>query len=129
MQKMEHKFVQAIYDAIESLNLQWDSLIVYAEVQQGSYLTEFYAKAAEGVYVKCFDLAGLQQDKVDEVLDEIGDQVMEVWQGLAAPDQWSNMTLSIQKDGTFQLDYDYTNLDEQAYEYHQDWKQKYLLTT
>ncbi len=128
MQKIEHELVQVIYDAIDSLNLQWDSLIVYAEVQQGSYLTEFYAKGAEGVYIKCFNLAGLQEDKLDDVLDAIGDQVMEVWQGLTAPDQWSNITLCIQKDGSFKLEYDYTNLDEQAYSYHQKWKEKYLRT-
>lgn len=126
MQEIEHKLVQVIFDEVDSLNLQWDSLIVYAEVQQGSYLTEFYTKETEGTYIKCFDLAGLQEDKLDEVLDAIGEQVMEVWQGLAASDQWSNMTLCIQRNGTFELDYDYTNLDEQAYAYHQKWKEKYL---
>lgn len=126
MQEIENKLVQVIFDAVDSLNLQWDSLIVYAEVQQGSYLTEFYTKETEDPYIKCFDLDGLQEDKLDEVLDAIGDQVMEIWQGLEAPDQWSNMTLCIQKDGTFKLDYDYTNLDEQAYAYHQRWKEKYL---
>ncbi len=127
MQDDEQKLVHGIYSAIESLHLEWNVLIVYAEVQQGSYLVEFYAKDMKNRFVKCFDLTNVEESEMDDVLDTIGDQILDIWEQLPFIDQWSNMTLRFQNDGSFKIAYDYTDLKECAYEHHQKWKEKYLV--
>ena len=40
---------------------------------------------------------------------------------------WTNMTMIIEPDGKMHVDFDYTDLSENAYKYSKQWKKAYLV--
>ena len=41
-------------------------------------------------------------------------------------EKWTNMTMSVENDGSVHVDYDYSDLTETAYQYRKEWKKHYL---
>ena len=42
-------------------------------------------------------------------------------------DKWTNMTMIVEQSGKVRVDYDYTDLTQDAYQYSKKWKKKYLV--
>lgn len=42
-------------------------------------------------------------------------------------DNWSNMTVIVEKSGKMHADLDYTDLSEGTYQFKKNWKKKYLV--
>ncbi|MBP3804161.1 MAG: DUF600 family protein [Oribacterium sp.] len=122
---ISEKVYQSIYDELDKyLIAGWDKLIVYLEYGKASYSFSFYVKA-NGKYVKCYDLPEVSEDdiaasfkKIDKIVDK---------ERKKNKDEWSNMTVIIEKTGKMHADLDYTDLSEGTYQFKKSWKKKYLV--
>lgn len=114
---------QEIYDELSKYVSRDDSLIIYMEYGEASYVLEFYVKKADTI-TKCYDLPNVDED---ELLDSF-----ERLEALIAPEReklekkWSNMTVVITNEGDMHTDFDYTDLTDGNYDYMKAWKEKYL---
>ena len=67
----------------------------------------------------------MSEKKIDGAFRRI-DKVIMKERRKEKDDLWSNMTLSISKNGDMRADFDYTDLSDGNYQYKKDWKKKYL---
>lgn len=119
---------QKIFDKIEGfLPVDWNKLIFYAEYGENSYSMEFYVRKENGEYTKCFSLPGIKKTDLLRVFQEINLLIKQNRDATAAEKRWSNMTMTVDCSGAFKVEYDYTDLLQEAYEYKNMWKEKYLI--
>lgn len=121
---MDKKIYQNIYDELSGyLKSDFSKLVVYLEYGENSYSFSFYAKK-ENEYIKCYDLKGVSESALDKSFAKIDSFV--------APERakekhlWSNMTMTLDKDGNMHADFDYTDLSNGTFQYKKEWKKKYL---
>lgn len=126
MHNKEETIALSIYREIESLGIPWSQLVFYGEYGETSFLMEFYVKQADSNYIKCFDLPNINEDDLDKLFLKINKTIKPIRQELAENLRWTNFTLELNRDGTFKFNYDYSNLDKSAYQYHMNWKKRYL---
>ena len=120
---------QEIFDKIEEfLPVDWSKVIFYAEYGVNSYSMEFYAAKEGGEYIKCFALPGVNRVDLLKLFQEINLLIKKKRDAAASGKLWSNMTMKVEHSGAFKVDYDYTDLLENAYEYKNLWKEKYLIS-
>lgn len=119
------KIYQNIYDELDKYLVPgWDKLIVYLEYGKASYSFSFYVKA-DGKFVKCYDIPNVSEEELAESFKKI-DQVLDN-ERKKSKDEWSNMTVIIDKSGNMHADLDYTDLSEGTYQFKKNWKKKYLV--
>ena len=117
---------QAIYDELNKYLLpDWEKLIVYLEYGEASYSFSFYVKTSAG-YCKCFDLPGVSENELLDSFSAI-DQFVSSERMKNGDDLWSNMTMVVNSSGDMKVDFDYTDLSVGAYQYSNEWKEKYLV--
>lgn len=118
---------QNIFDQIEEfLPVNWNKVIFYAEYGKNSYSMEFYTAKEGGEYTKCFALPGVNRADLLKLFQEINLLIRKKRDTITSEKLWSNMTMTVEHSGAFKVDYDYTDLLENAYEYKNLWKEKYL---
>lgn len=128
MQNKEETIALSIYREIDTLGIPWSQLVFYGEYGEASFLMEFYVKQEDSGYTKCFDLPNVSEDDLDGLFLRVNKAIKPIRQELDGEHRWSNFTLQLSHDGTFKLNYDYSDLGETAYQYHKSWKEKYLST-
>lgn len=124
---MNEKIYQEVTD--ELLNVVpewWIDLVLRCEIGEASYLIEYYAKNESGNYIKCYDLQEIGSVVLLRSFKKIYEILKAERDNLDEKEQWSNCTLIIKKDGTFKMDFDYTNLNKDSYVHEAIWKYKYL---
>ena len=120
------KVYQAIFDGIRPyLSIAWDKVVIYLEYGDASYSISFYVKKG-GSYVKCYDLEGVSDDNLYKSFKRIDRAVAEQRKAIIG-DKWTNMTMIVEQSGKVRVDYDYTDLTQDAYQYSKKWKKKYLV--
>lgn len=124
---MNEKIYQQVAD--ELLNVVpewWNDLILRCEIGEASYLIEYYVKKKGGRYTKCYDLEEIESVELFRSFKKIH-QILKTERDIQdEKEKWTNCTLIIKKDGAFKMDFDYTNLIENAYIHEAIWKYKYL---
>lgn len=124
---MNEKIYQQV--ANELLNVVpewWDDLILRCAIGETSYLIEYYVKKESGKYIKCYDLEEIESVELLRSFKKIHAILKTERDNQDEKEQWTNCTLIMKKDGAFKMDFDYTNLEENAYIHEAIWKYKYL---
>ncbi len=123
---INEKVYQGIYNEISRfVPEKWDRIVVYLEYGEDSYAYSFYVKM-NGQYTKCFDLPRISEEELMFAFKQIDNMVMKE-RSKAEGSLWTNMTMIIETDGKMHVDFDYTDLSENAYKYSKQWKKAYLV--
>lgn len=122
---IDEKIYQKIYDELNVFLVpEWKKLIVYLEYGEGSYTFSFYIKG-EKDFFNGYDLPNVSEKKIDDAFKKI-DKIVLKERMKEKDDLWTNMTMVVSKFGDFHVDFDYTDLSKDAYQYKKNWKKKYL---
>lgn len=117
---------QTILDEVSKyLPIDWSKLVVYLEYGESSYSVSFYVKESEN-YIKCYDLNGISDEDLYQSFKKINNDIA-VQRDMIVGEKWSNMTMVVERSGKMNVDFDYTDLTESAYQYSKEWKKKYLV--
>ena len=123
---MNEKIYQAVFDAIAPLlPEEWSKLVIYLEYGEDSYSFSFFYNDGKK-YIKCFDIANVSEDVLYSSFKKIDKLVASERQKVKG-DLWSNMTITIESNGSMHADFDYTDLSYGTYQYKKAWKKKYLV--
>ncbi len=117
------EMVQGIFSIIaRRLPKKWQRVVFRTSYGDDAYSMEYYAQKAGGVFVQCFEMPGVRED--DLLNDFVAmDKIIEGYRhSLGAKDLWWRMTLVVDADGTFKVDYDYDQVEETD----DVWESKYL---
>lgn len=115
-----------IFDELQDIiPANWDEIIFYAEYTSDSYSYKYFVKL-KGKYIDCFNIRGVTEDLLIQKFIKFNDIIRPSRVALPDKDKWSVMTMTIRNDGTFNVDFDYTDISENSIEYFQKWKAKYL---
>lgn len=127
MKNTEEEIVRSIYESLSALPASWDEAVFYAEYGEASFQMEFYLRKEQENYVKCFDIPEVSEEQLDMMFWNLNKVIKPLREELPTEQKWSNCTVQLHNDGRFKIDFDYMDLSDCAYEYHQAWKQRYLL--
>lgn len=105
---------------------EWQEVIFYGELTEGGFSFDYYVDIEGKLFTQCFKLEGLNRRDIMNTFRKIYSIILPVWKELDKDKQWSNFTFILNKSGYFKAEFDYTNLEENAYAYHQEWREKYL---
>ena len=120
------KIYQFIFDELCSyLPNDWDKVVIYLEFGESSYSISFYVKES-GHYTKCYDLSGISDEDLYQSFKKINNEVSKE-RNMIVGEKWTNMTMVVERSGKLEVDFDYTDLTECAYQYSKKWKKKYLV--
>ncbi|MGG3401625.1 hypothetical protein BKK39_16525 [Bacillus cereus] len=113
----------------------WKEVYLYAEIDDFSNETFFYFypnNGSEPIYsLEISKIYNLEKDQYMENLFKLNDYVEKLREEFKDNNQplWSNLTFELTSSGKFNIDYDYTDLDNcdyDDYERHVIWKYKKL---
>lgn len=120
------RIYQSIFDEVSNyLPSDWNKVVVYLEYGESSYSISFYVKQS-GNYIKCYDINGISDDDLYQSFKKINNDIV-IQRDMVAGEKWSNMTMVVERSGKMNVDFDYTDLTERAYQYSKEWKKKYLV--
>ncbi|HIT44537.1 MAG TPA: DUF600 family protein [Candidatus Aphodovivens excrementavium] len=124
----EKVMLQSIVSILErTLPDTWESVVFYAEYPEDAFSIEYYAKTQNGSsYVKCFDIPGISRSNLLNDFIEIDKVIAPERDALSPSKRWNAMTLVLQSDGKFRIDYDYSDVSSLAYSRKKEWKARYL---
>lgn len=105
----------------------WTKVVLYSEYGEASYSIEFFVRMPDGVYTKCFDIPGIDEEALLDTFDEMNEIYIDQRNDLPKTSIWTNCTITVESTGKMGADFDYTDLAEGSYEYKQAWKAKYLV--
>ena len=126
MDNNEKIIAESIYNELVKFDVAWDKVVFYAEISKDNYMMEFYMPDKNGKYVKCYNIDNITDEELNKAFEQIFNAVNPIWLNLDEKNQWSNLTFIVDNEGNFQINYDYTDLTENCYEYRKQWKNKYL---
>lgn len=125
---MDTEMYQNILDSLqEVLPENWEKLVFYSNYFQGSYSMKYYVKGNDGKYVDCFSMHGVSKEDLMNLFREIDKIIMPVRTKLREKDKWSVLTLTLDKDGRFHAEYDFTDFPEGTITYERGWEKIYLV--
>lgn len=114
----------------------WDKVMVYSEVDEYSDSTVFFyfpKNKQEPIYsLDIEDMEGIDEDEIDHQLNLLDSIFRELWEEFRRNKQepWSNLTFELYSTGKFDIEFDYTILEEENNYNHYErliiWKYKNL---
>lgn len=119
---------QFIVENLQSIiPVQRKNVIFMAEYTSGSYSMRCFYDIGDGKYRDCM-LRISEGAKVHliKVYKDIDREIQNVRRELENDKLWYAITLKFDANGKFKVDYDYNQHDENAIEYIEKWKNKYL---
>lgn len=121
----DEKTYQMIYDEVSQYLLpDWEKVVIYLEYGEGSYTFSFYQKNKDG-YINGYDLPETSEERINASFEKIDKWILKE-RKKEKGELWTNMTMTINSAGEIHVDYDYTDLSEEAYKHLKMWKHKYL---
>ena len=125
---MNTENLESIYQkvAIQLNNIipePWDKVMVYSEVDEYSDSTVFFyypKKKQEPIYsLDIEDMEGIDEDEMDCQLNLLDSIFRELWEEFKRNKQepWTNLTCELYSTGKFDMDFDYTILEEENNNY------------
>ena len=113
----------------------WEKVMVYSEVDEYSDSTVFFyysKEKKEPIYsLNIEDMKGIDEDETDRQLNILDNIFRELWEEFKENKQepWTNVTFELYSTGKFNIEFDYTILEEDNYNHYERliiWKYKYL---
>ncbi len=119
---------QIIVDNLQSIiPVQWKNVIFMAEYTLGSYSMRCFYDIGDGKYHDCMlHVSGGAKVHLIKVYKDIDREIQNVRRELENDKIWYAITLKFNANGNFKAEYDYNPHDENAIEYIETWKNKYL---
>ena len=118
---------QKLYELLDGVVPDsWTRIVFRAEYREGSYSMKYYVKNSTGKYVDCYSLPGIKEDDIVTSYIEIDKVLYPERMKLQNDRRWSVLTFSIDSDGLFKTDFCYDDIDENYFEFVEEWKKKYL---
>lgn len=117
----------------EILPADWEKVIFYAEVTDSSYEIFYYVFVSDReAPLQCYDIPELyeiEEEKIDEVFEELYNPLLAEQSDLEhqGKEKWTNYTLVLENNGKFSVNYDFSPLELEGYNYLTEWKKKYLV--
>ena len=112
---------------------KWDKIFLYSEITQWDNRTYFYYYTKEGnklIYsLDIEDIYDIDEDELEDEMDCLEKYLEELWIAFKEnkQQQWTNLTLYLSSDGEFEIEYDYTDLNNSdGYEQQVIWKYEKL---
>ena len=117
---------QDIFDTLqEVLPDDWRKVVFYVEYGENSYSMKYFVDTGNGEYTDCFKLKDISKQDIIKAFAVIDSKIMPVRRELNKKDTtWSVMTIVIDDNGNFKVDYEYSS--EGLTEHYEKWKEKYL---
>ena len=110
----EKKMLQGIASILEeTLPEDWSKVVFYAEYAEGAFSIEYY-------------VAGVSRASLMKNFMAINKFIEPERAALKPEKRWGSMTLILHSNGKFKVDYDYSDMTENAYARKKAWKKKYL---
>ncbi|KZE43890.1 immunity protein YezG family protein [Rossellomorea marisflavi] len=114
----------------------WEKVLVYSEVDEYSDSTVFFyypKNKQEPIYsLDIEDMEGVDEDETDSQLNFLDSIFRELWEEFKNNNQepWTNLTFELYSTGKFDIEFDYTLLEEEVNYNHYErliiWKYKKL---
>lgn len=138
---MNTKNLERIYQkvAMQLNNIipeSWEKVMVYSEVDEYSDSTVFFyypQNKIEPIYsLDIEDMEGIDEDEIDSQLNSLDSVFRELWEEFKRNEQkpWTNLTFELYSTGKFDIEFDYTILEEENNYNHYErliiWKYKNL---
>ena len=124
---MNNDIFQKIYDVFSDLlPVKWLKVIFRADYTEGSYSMKYYVAGDDGRFIDCYSLPGISRPQIIQAFKEINKFLSPERAGLSEKDRWSVLTMTINADGSFKTDFDYSDISESAITYMEEWEKKYL---
>ena len=121
---INEKIFQNIYDELDRyLMPKWEKLVIYLEFGKASYSFSFYVKVGNE-FIKCYDIPNVSENDIMASFRKINELVDA--ERKKNNEEWTNMTITIEKSGKMHADMDYTDLSDDTYLFKKYWKTKYL---
>ena len=126
----EKKMLQGIASILEeTLPEDWSKVVFYAEYAEGAFSIEYYvAGSGKDDFVKCFDQKGVSRASLMKNFMAIN-KFIEPERAALKPEKENGdrMTLILLiPTASSKVDYDYSDMTENAYARKKAWKKKYL---
>lgn len=120
----EKKMLQGIASILEeTLPEDWSKVVFYAEYAEGAFSIEYYvAGSGKDDFVKCFDQKGVSRASLMKIFMAINKFIEPERAALKPEKRWGSMTLILHSNGKFKVDYDYSDMTENAYARKKAWK-------
>lgn len=124
----ENAMLQNIVSILErTLPDAWESVVLYAEYLEDAFSIEYFVKTrVVDNYIKCFDIPDVSRSTLLNDFIEIDKVIAPEREALSPSKRWSTMTLVLQSNGKFRIDYDYSDVADSAYARKKKWKVRYL---
>lgn len=129
----ENLYTDITNTVLEMIPEKWDWVKLYAEYWDGYYKCYFYYSPSGGddlVYsLDIPDEFEVSQDVFDQLDEQLYDHIKALWNEFKNQNEepWTNLTLSLQRNGKMNIDYDYSDLsDLNPVEKRKRWESKYL---
>lgn len=138
---MNTKNLERIYQkiAMQLNNIipeSWKKVVVYSEVDEYSDSTVFFyysQNKLEPIYsLDIEEMEGIDEDEIDYQLNSLDSVFRELWEEFKRNKQkpWTNLTFGLYSTGKFDIEFDYTILEEENNYNHYErlilWKYKNL---
>ncbi|WP_374720044.1 antitoxin YezG family protein [Parageobacillus toebii] len=135
---MDETKLDSIYQAIaqnivETIPEDWTKVYLYAEITEGvhkSYFFYYPVRSDEPAYSHDIpELFDIDENEYDELWYQLLDLLQELWNEfkINSNQPWSNLTLILDNEGNFKIDYSYDDLSKvDPHEQQIIWEYKYL---
>jgi uncharacterized protein (TIGR01741 family) len=117
-EKMEELYQQIGETLVEIIPEEWSKILLYAQVNEGSTSVYFYyypMGKKEPEY--CHDIHikwDMPEDEYDRLEMKLFDLFNDLWNKFKTQkqEQWTNLTLTLESSGNIDINYDYTNVED-----------------
>lgn len=124
----EHTMLPEIVSILErTLPDSWDTVVFFAEYSEDAFSIEYFVKTQQQTdFVKCFSIPGIKRSALLDDFIEIDKVISPERESLDPSKRWNTMTLVLQANGKFRVDYGFDDSGESPYLKKREWKKKYL---
>ena len=113
-----------IFNEIQNyLPNNWDNVVYWALYTSDSYSMKYFIKK-DDKYIDCFEL--FTDGDLLSLFKKLNIIIQKYKENLKESDKWTSMVLTVDSDGNFKTNYDYSNLDDISVKYEQRLKEIYL---
>lgn len=103
----------------------WDKVVFHAKYIPGSYSMNFYFKKGNK-YFDSYSLVRNNLNLMNSCFSEINNIILPERKALPPKDRWTVMTLTVDKNGKFKTNFDYSDHTDKELTWQDDWKKTYL---
>ena len=124
---MNNEVFQSVFDILQPvLPSACSKLVLFVGYTTGSYTMKFYTCDDKGEFTDCFSQANVGKTKLIKTFMSIDKVLSAERKQLDGKNKWNVMTMIVDSEGRMKTEFDYSDISENAIEYEQKWKEKYI---